>query len=43
VEQLRWEKLVKEDTSLSFYFSRKNAYVFGFTVPKEGSFLPVEE
>jgi hypothetical protein len=34
---------VKEDTSLSYYLDSKNAYVFGVTVPKEGSFLPSEE
>jgi hypothetical protein len=43
VEQLRKDKIVNEDNSLSYYLSSKNAYVFGVTVPKEGSFLPVEE
>jgi hypothetical protein len=43
VEHLRRDKAVSEDTSLSYYLSSRNAYVFGVTVPKEGSFLPAEE
>jgi hypothetical protein len=40
---LRKEKIVKEDASLSYFLSNKNAYVFGVTVPKEGSFLSSDE
>jgi hypothetical protein len=42
VELLRKEKVVSEDTSLSYFLKSKNAYVFGVTVPKEGTFLPID-
>lgn len=38
IEQLKNQRIIKEESSLSFYSTEKNAFIYALTVP-----LPTEE